>query len=163
MTGDERRLLSASRALVISTGCLAPMPMGFDTDTVTAQTPSGGQHYFYKLPADIDPTTVKSGSDKLGSGIDHRSYNSLVVGAGTVRSGKGEYKWVRSPAEYEIKEAPRSLVELCRRERTRQEPLVLPGFEIDPPTRWNDFANTPRTTRRKPYKMRAAAIPQYLC
>src|SRR5262245_13148528 len=25
---------------------------GLDTDTVTAQTPSGGQHYFYKLPAD---------------------------------------------------------------------------------------------------------------
>jgi bifunctional DNA primase/polymerase-like protein len=49
-----------------------------DTDTVTAQTPSGGRHYFYKLPADIDPTTVKFGSDKLGSGIDHRSYNSLV-------------------------------------------------------------------------------------
>jgi len=108
---------------------------GLDTDTVITQTPSGGRHYFYRLPADIDPTTVKFGSDKLGSGIDHRSYNSLVVGAGTVRPGKGEYTWVRSLAEYEMKEAPRSLVEPCRREKTRQEhePLVMPGVEIDSP------------------------------
>src|SRR5262249_2153678 len=80
-----------------------------------------------------DVSHGQSGSDKLGSGIDHRSYNSLGVGAGTVRPGKGEYRWIRSPAEYEIKEVRRSLVELCRREKTRQahEPLVLPGFEID--------------------------------
>ena len=114
---------------------------GLDVDTVVASTPSGGRHYFYKLPSDIDPTTVKFGSDKLGSGIDHRSYNSLVVGAGTVRPGKGEYKWVRSPAEYDMKEVPRSLVELCRRERTRQEhePLVVPGLEVDSPEAMERF------------------------
>jgi Bifunctional DNA primase/polymerase, N-terminal len=50
---------------------------GLDTQTVVASTPSGGKHYFYKLPTDVDPTTVGFGSDKLGSGIDHRSYNSL--------------------------------------------------------------------------------------
>src|SRR5262245_10115843 len=80
---------------------------GLDLNTVVASTPSGGEHCFYRLPKDIDPTTVKFGSDKLGSGIDHRSYNSFVVGAGTKRP-KGEYMWVRSPAECEMKEAPRS-------------------------------------------------------
>jgi hypothetical protein len=59
---------------------------GLDTQTVVASTPSGGKHYFYKLPTDVDPTTVGFGSDKLGSGIDHRSYNSLVVAAGTKRA-----------------------------------------------------------------------------
>ena len=79
---------------------------GLDLDTVVASTPSGGRHYFYKLPTDIDPATVGFGSDKLGSGIDHRSYNSLVVAAGT-RRANGEYRWVRSPAESDMKDAPR--------------------------------------------------------
>jgi Bifunctional DNA primase/polymerase, N-terminal len=43
---------------------------GLDLDTPIASTPSDGRHYFYKLPPGIDPSTVKSGSDKLGSGID---------------------------------------------------------------------------------------------
>jgi Bifunctional DNA primase/polymerase, N-terminal len=38
---------------------------GLDPHTVVAGTPSGGRHYFYRLPADVDPTTVKFGSDKL--------------------------------------------------------------------------------------------------
>ena len=107
---------------------------GLDLDTVVASTPSGGRHYFYKLPTDIDPATVGFGSDKLGSGIDHRSYNSLVVAAGTKRAN-GEYRWVRSPTELDMKEAPRSLVELCQRPRERKphDPLVVPGFEADPP------------------------------
>jgi hypothetical protein len=105
---------------------------GLDPDTVVASTPSGGWHYFYKLPTDIDPATVGFGSDKLGSGIDHRSYNSFVVAAGTKRAN-GEYRWVRSPAEWDMKEAPRSLVELCQqpRERKPHDPLVVPGFEVD--------------------------------
>ena len=117
---------------------------GLDTQTVVASTPSGGKHYFYKLPTDVDPTTVGFGSDKLGSGIDHRSYNSLVVAAGT-RRANGEYRWVRSPAESDMKEAPRSLVELCQRARERQphDPLVMPGFEVDQPDaveRFRQFA-----------------------
>src|SRR5262245_48080073 len=112
---------------------------GLDPHTVVASTPSGGRHYFYRLPADIDPTTVKFGSDKLGSGIDHRSYNSLVVGAGTVRPGKGEYTWVRSPAEYEIKEARRSLVDLCRREAPKKDHDVVPGLEINSPDAMERF------------------------
>jgi hypothetical protein len=112
---------------------------GLDLDTAIASTPSDGRHYFYKLPPGVDPTTVKSGSDKLGSGIDHRSYNGLVVGAGTVRPGKGEYKWRararRSPDETEMKLAPMSLIELCRREHIREphEPTVMPGLELDTP------------------------------
>src|SRR5262245_50088492 len=42
---------------------------GLDLDTVVASTPSGGLHYYYKLPSGVDPTTVKFGSDKLGSTI----------------------------------------------------------------------------------------------
>jgi Bifunctional DNA primase/polymerase, N-terminal/AAA domain len=112
---------------------------GLDPHTVVASTPSGGRHYFYRLPADIDPTTVKFGSDKLGSGIDHRSYNSLVVGAGTVRPGKGEYRWVRSPAEYEMKETPRWLVDRCRREAPKKDHDVVPGLEIDSPDAMERF------------------------
>jgi Bifunctional DNA primase/polymerase, N-terminal len=105
-----------------------------DLKTVVASTPSGGRHYFFKLPQGVDSTTVKFGSDKLGWGIDHRSYNSLVVGPGTKRP-KGEYKWVRSPDESEMKTAPQSLVDLCTRQKTRDEnqPRVMPGLEIDLP------------------------------
>ena len=114
---------------------------GLDLRHVVASTPSGGRHYFYKLPTDVDPTTVKFGSDKLGSGIDHRSYNSLVVAAGTKRAN-GEYRWVRSPAKCDMKEAPRSLVELCQRpasDKTQHDPLVMPGFEVDQPDAMERF------------------------
>jgi Bifunctional DNA primase/polymerase, N-terminal/AAA domain len=108
---------------------------GLDLDTVTVSTPSGGLHYYYKLPQGIDPSTVKSASDKLGSGIDHRSYNSLVVAPGTVRAGKGEYRWLRSPEDTEMKVVPLSLVELCRREHIREphDPIVVSGLELDTP------------------------------
>jgi hypothetical protein len=119
---------------------------GLDLNTVVASTPSGGRHYFYKLPADIDPAIVNLGSDKLGSGIDHRSYNSLVVAPGTTRP-RGEYKWVRSPDESEMKTAPQSLVHLCSRQKTRDEnkPQVMPGLEIDAPDaveRFREYAKT---------------------
>jgi AAA domain/Bifunctional DNA primase/polymerase, N-terminal len=112
-----------------------------DLNTVVASTPSGGRHYYYKLPQGIDPSMVKSGSDKLGSGIDHRSYNSLVVAPGTVRPGKGEYRWLRSPEDTEIKVAPLSLVELCQQTRQREahDPPVMPGFEVDRPDAINRF------------------------
>ena len=113
---------------------------GLDLDTVVASTPSGGRHYFYKLPADVDPTTVMFGSDKLGSGIDHRSYNSFVVAVGTKRAN-GEYRWVRSPTKLDMKESPRSLIELCQRSRERKshDPLVVPGFEVDQPDAMERF------------------------
>ena len=113
---------------------------GLDADTVVASTPSGGRHYFYKLPQGVDPTTVKLGSDKLGSGIDHRSYNSFVVAPGTKRP-KGEYQWVRSPDESEMKTAPQSLVDLCIRQKTRDEnaPRVMPGLKIDSPDAMERF------------------------
>ena len=80
------------------------------------------------------------GSDKLGSGIDHRSYNSFVVAVGTKRAN-GEYRWVRSPTESDMKESPRSLIELCQRSRERKshDPLVVPGFEVDQPDAMERF------------------------
>jgi RecA-family ATPase len=119
---------------------------GLDLDTVEASTPSGGRHYFYKLPQAVDPTAVKFGSDKLGSGIDHRSYNSFVVAPGTKRP-KGEYKWVRSPDKSEIRTAPQSLVDLCIRKKKRDdnELRIMPGLEIDLPDaveRFREYVKT---------------------
>jgi hypothetical protein len=46
-----------------------------------------------------------------------------------------------------MKEAPRSLIDLCRRGKTRQEhePLVLPGLEIDSPEAMERFRQYAKT------------------
>lgn len=57
-------------------------------DTVTAITPSGGQHLVYRT----DGTAVASGAHVLGQGIDIRAIGGYIVVAPSVVAGKS-YAW----------------------------------------------------------------------
>jgi hypothetical protein len=46
-------------------------------DTLTVRTPSGGRHFYYKGP------NRNNSSEKLGSGIDIRSYHGYVIAPGS--------------------------------------------------------------------------------
>lgn len=73
--------------------------------TLTARTPSGGRHLFYRLPAGVQvPNTVS----KLAPGIDTRGRGGYVVAAGS-RTEKGAYTWVDAAAP--IAPAPEWMVQ----------------------------------------------------
>ncbi len=69
---------------------------GLDLNTVVAETPTGGRHYYYKLPEGVDK--VPSTAGRFGEGIDTRSYHGFVVAPGSVVEA-GEYRWIRAPKE----------------------------------------------------------------
>ncbi len=58
--------------------------------TLTAATPSGGQHLFY-----VVPEPLKTGVNVLGDGLDTRSGGGYVLGAGS-RTDVGEYRWANT-------------------------------------------------------------------
>jgi hypothetical protein len=73
--------------------------LGLDLNTVSAMTPSGGHHYYFVLPPGTDPASVPNSSEKVGPGIDTRSYHGFVVAPGSV-TDKGEYRWIRPPSSH---------------------------------------------------------------
>ena len=77
-------------------------------DTVVARTGNGGRHILFKhVPG------LKSGNNKLGSGVDLKAEGGYVVGVGSIidpsKDGPGgEYIWEAgsSPSEVAVAEAP---------------------------------------------------------
>ena len=58
--------------------------------TLTARTPSGGQHLFFRCPPGVQvPNTVS----KISPGVDTRGAHGYVVGAGS-RIEAGRYEWL---------------------------------------------------------------------
>ena len=58
--------------------------------TLTARTPSGGRHMFFRCPPGVQvPNTVS----RIAPGIDTRGAHGYVVGAGS-RTEKGRYAWL---------------------------------------------------------------------
>lgn len=74
-------------------------------DTLAARTPSGGRHYFYRLPE--GHSGVPNSVESLGRGLDVRSTGGYVVAAGSSTDG-GSYDWVDPDAD--IAPAPEWLV-----------------------------------------------------
>jgi hypothetical protein len=70
---------------------------GLDLNTVSAGTPTGGHHYYFRLPPDTDPASVPNSEGKVGPGIDTRSYHGFVVAPGSV-TDLGEYQWINPPS-----------------------------------------------------------------
>lgn len=73
-------------------------------DTFAVNTPRGGAHLFFRVPA-----PVKQGVDVLGPGIDVRSKGGYVVGLGSATE-KGAYT-LACPGE--VQPAPAWLVQQC--------------------------------------------------
>jgi hypothetical protein len=80
--------------------------------TRTATTPSGGTHYYFKVPVDREIRNDNRG--KVGAGIDIKSNGGYVVLPGS-STEKGSYSWIDPPAP--IAELPAQLLELVTQPR----------------------------------------------
>lgn len=77
---------------------------GQTPDTVTARSPSGSIHLYFKLVRGLQQS-----SSKVAPGVDIKASGSFVVAPPT-RTPKGVYEWIHSPADTEVADAPRWLV-----------------------------------------------------
>lgn len=84
------------------------------TPTVTAHTPTGGRHYYFRWPVG-EPITNSVG--KLAPGVDIRGRDGIVVAPPSVRADVGSYDFAPGcgPWELTVAEAPAALLEALRR------------------------------------------------
>lgn len=100
---------------------------GLDTNTLTARTPTGGAHLFYRLPPGV--RVQLSNGRRLGEGLDVRGYHGLVVGAGAVFPN-GAYEWAN---DVPMLDAPQWLIDMCGQPPVRAEKAgkVLGDLDTD--------------------------------
>ena len=91
----------------------ALLAMGPLPDTQVSETPSGGTHYIFDLPAEV---SVPNSVGKLARGIDVRGRGGLIVLPGSTINGC-DYHWVEgySPKERKRALAPDWLIELAKK------------------------------------------------
>ena len=77
-------------------------------DTPTVLTPSGGVHYYFKIPDGIE--IRNDAGRRLGQGLDIRGEGGQVVAPPTVR-GIDAYDWLPDTWQLEPAQAPRWLIE----------------------------------------------------
>ncbi len=75
-------------------------------ETLTSNTQSGGQHWFYVLPQGV---RVKGGTHKLGKGVDIKSRGGYVLLPGSTIEGRA-YTWANGRP---IAFAPQWLIDIC--------------------------------------------------
>jgi hypothetical protein len=68
---------------------------GLDTDTLTASTPSGGRHLFYRVPGNAWWMN-RQGKRGFRPGIDLKGSHGYVVGVGSERSNGTKYTWLNN-------------------------------------------------------------------
>lgn len=111
-------------------------------DTYEQRSPSGGTHYFYRIP---EPCALSVGA--LGPGLDIRSYHGYVLGAGS-QTSQGVYTncvrpvadapdWLSNwalahPARGEARDSGQRLVSVDRRAALRRAHDFLDGLPSAP-------------------------------
>lgn len=91
-------------------------------DTLTADTPTGGRHLFYRLPDGHEG--VPNSVETLGKGLDVRSRGGYVVGAGSTVEA-GEYRFASGGEGADIRSlAPDWLVDRLGASVQRELPAV---------------------------------------
>ncbi|MEM8548074.1 MAG: phage/plasmid primase, P4 family [Pseudomonadota bacterium] len=85
-------------------------------ETVTAVSPSGSRHYYFRWPVDGN---VKNSESKLGGGIDVRGDGGMVVVPPSIKPGEGQYRWENPPGRYAFAECPRWLLQLVREPKAK--------------------------------------------
>jgi Bifunctional DNA primase/polymerase, N-terminal len=77
--------------------------------TLTAESPTGSQHYYFNYPT--DGTIIKPTASKFASGIDVRGEGGMVIAPPSIKRGKGVYRW---KSLVPIADAPPWLIELAK-------------------------------------------------
>ncbi len=97
--------------------------------TVTANTPSGGLHYYYRVPG---PVSLKTATRVLGyPGVDIRAQGGMVV-APPSRNATGQYEWQAglSPDDAAVADLPQAWLEaLPKADQTNQTATGNLGYE----------------------------------
>jgi hypothetical protein len=75
-------------------------------ETLTAESPSGSRHYYFRWPADL---VIRNSASEIAPGIDVRGEGGMVIAPPSVRKD-GAYRWV---SEAPIAEAPNWLLALA--------------------------------------------------
>ena len=78
--------------------------------TITASTPRGGRHYYFKWP--VDGPEIRSSAGRIGAGLDGRGEGGYVVAPPSVLDAGRRYSWIRNGA-HAFAEAPQWLIELA--------------------------------------------------
>ena len=80
-------------------------------NTVSVHTPSGGLHYWWAWPDDIE---IRNSQSRVGDGIDVIAEGGYIVCPPSALSNGGRYRWVE-PSDGVIAAAPNWLVELTQK------------------------------------------------
>jgi Bifunctional DNA primase/polymerase, N-terminal len=75
-------------------------------DTLQAESPSGGVHYLFNQPKDVE---IRNSVGQIGPGIDVRGEGGMIIAPPSVKPGKGVYVWRNSLS---IADAPEWLIKL---------------------------------------------------
>jgi P4 family phage/plasmid primase-like protien len=102
LAGHDVDGIAALAALQEKHGALPP--------TRVARSPSGSEHYYFKIPEGV---TIKNSASEIAPGVDVRGEGGMVIAPPSVKPGRGEYVWVNWQP---IAEAPPWLVDLCKSE-----------------------------------------------
>ena len=93
--------------------------------TVTTQTPTGGKHLLFRLPAGH---RVKNSVGKIAVGLDIRAVGGLVIGVSSIHPNGGTYAWLEGHGlgEVEVAELPArwvtNVINAPRAEKARSRP-----------------------------------------
>ena len=81
-------------------------------NTVCAETPSGGMHYYFTLPEELKDYTTGANLFEKNSGIDFRANGGLAFAPPSQVKGGGNYKWLITPFSTELKRPPDKFIEM---------------------------------------------------
>jgi hypothetical protein len=105
-------------------------------ETVTAKTPNGGKHYYFKYPTDMEincPTLGLEGVEVKGNGGKVEAFPSTLA--------NGSYEWELSPDLTVIAEMPDWLKELCRsaNQKKQDKTAFVSSAEFDPDQKTTNY------------------------
>ena len=95
-------------------------------ETVTVQTGSGGMHYYFQFPKNLD---IRNSAGKIGKGIDIRGNGGQVVVPPSIHPNGNSYVWVEghSPRDLKPAKAPKWLLELIKDNQGAGNGAVIGG------------------------------------
>lgn len=106
--------------------------------TIEANTPSGGLHYFFRLPPDLE---IRTNSNALEKGIDVRGEKGMAVLPPSIKPGVGAYTWRNPPGFFDLGDCPEWLLDkITRAQAPKLSERALPRFDAPPPAQLGEVA-----------------------
>lgn len=110
-------------------------------ETVTAETPSGGRHLYFRCP---DGAPIFNSQSAVMLGVDVRGDGGMVLAPPSVKPGAaGPYRWIKAPGAYPIADCPEWLLQACRQASAKaMHTASTPGSAPSPAARTSATGKT---------------------